>query len=61
MIPLILNPTKYINTPEFKSTIEYGTYLVVRKDGKIHTEIFNRSDWAYNHNSIEYFYLPKLI
>jgi len=31
---------------------EYGKYLVVRKDGKIHWETWNMSGWAYNNNSI---------
>jgi hypothetical protein len=52
-------PVKYINTPEHKATIEYGRYIVVRKDGKKHLETFNRTGWAYNHNSIVAYYLPK--
>ncbi len=56
----ILIPIQYIDTPDHKSTIEYGKYLVVRKDGKMHLETFNGSGWAYNHNSIAYYYLPKL-
>jgi len=55
-----LKPVKYINTPEFKKTIEYGRYLVVRKDGKKHLEIFNGTGWAYNNDSIIAFYLPKI-
>jgi hypothetical protein len=55
-----LKPTKYINTTEFKETIEYGRYLVVRKDGKKHLEIFNGTGWAYNNDSIIAFYLPKI-
>lgn len=30
-------------------------YLVCRKDGKIHWEVWNDSGWAYNENSIEWF------
>jgi hypothetical protein len=49
-----------MNTPEFKKTIEYGRYLVVRKDGKKHLETFNGTGWAYNNDSIIAFYLPKI-
>jgi hypothetical protein len=56
----ILKPVRYINTPEFKKTIEYGRYLVVRKDGKKHLETFNGTGWAYNNDSIIAFYLPKI-
>lgn len=58
--PPVLNPVKYIGTPEQKATILYGRYLVVRKGGKTHTETFNGTGWAYNNNAIEYFYLPKI-
>lgn len=54
----ILTPVKY--SDEHKSTIEYGKYLVVRKDGKKHFETFNGTGWAYNHKVIEYYYLPKI-
>ena len=57
MIPDTLIPVEYIGTPEQKKTIDYGKYLVVRKDGKTHLETFNGTGWAYNHNSIKYFYL----
>jgi len=30
----------------------YGRYLVMRKDGKVHWEVWNGSGWAYNENSI---------
>lgn len=50
----------YENTPEHKKTIEYGRYLVVRKDGKKHLEVFNNTGWAYNNNSIIAYYLPKI-
>lgn len=56
----ILKPIKYEPTPEHKSTIKYGRYLVVRKDGKKHLETFNGTGWAYNDNSIVYYYLPKI-
>lgn len=56
----ILKPIKYEPTPEHKSNIEYGRYLVVRKDGKKHLETFNGTGWAYNDNSIVYYYLPKI-
>jgi hypothetical protein len=39
--------------------LEYGKYIVVRKDGKKHIEIYNNTGWAYNNDSIKYFYLPK--
>jgi len=43
---------------------QYGTYLVCRKDGKTHLEVWNGCGFAYNNNSIEYWakYLtPKQI
>ena len=40
--------------------LEYGKYLVVRKDGKIHFEVYNGTGWAYNGKVIEQFYLPKI-
>lgn len=56
----ILIPVKYVDTPEHKATIEYGRYLVVRKDGKKHLETFNGTGWAYNHKVIVAYYLPKI-
>lgn len=53
-------PIEYLNTPEQKSAIGYGKYIVVRKDGKIHFETFNGTGWAYNNNVIIAFYLPKI-
>lgn len=53
-------PHKYLNTPEQRHYIEVGRYIVVRKDGNVHFEKFNGSGWAYNNNSIDYFYLPKI-
>jgi hypothetical protein len=37
--------------------IEYGKYLVCRKDGKIHFETWNGTGWAYNHNEIRFYAL----
>lgn len=56
----IMKPISYNNTVECKSKIEYGRYLVVRKDGKKHLETFNGTGWAYNNNSIVAYYLPKI-
>jgi hypothetical protein len=56
----ILKPIEYTNSIEQRKTIEYGRYLVVRKDGKKHLETFNGTGWAYNNNSIVAFYLPKI-
>ncbi len=39
---------------------ESGRYLIIRKDGKAHMEVWNGSGWAYNHNEIRWFYLPKI-
>jgi hypothetical protein len=58
--PPNLSPQEYTNTIEQRKSIEYGRYLVVRKDGKTHLETFNGSGWAYNHNEIRWFYLPKI-
>jgi len=59
--PKSLEPISYNKDNwDAKKEIEYGTYLVVRKDGKTHLETFNGSGWAYNENSIEYYYLPKI-
>lgn len=43
-----------------KQKLEYGKYLVIRKDGKVHFEVYNGTGWAYNENSITHFYLPKV-
>jgi hypothetical protein len=55
MKPEILTPIEFNN-----QKLEYGTYLIIRKDGKCHKEVYNGTGWAYNHKVIEYFYLPKL-
>jgi hypothetical protein len=55
-----LKPIEYTGNPDQKATIEYGRYLVVRKDGKKHLETFNGTGWAYNDNSIVAFYTPKI-
>lgn len=55
-----LTPVKYTKHPDQKNTIPSGRYLVVRKDGKKHMEVFNGSGFAYNDNDIEYFYIPKI-
>ncbi len=31
---------------------EYGRYFVMRKDGKVHWEVWNGTSWAYNEKSI---------
>jgi len=56
----ILTPVKYTGDVEQKKNIEYGRYLIVRKDGKKHLETFNGTGWAYNNNSIVAYYLPKI-
>lgn len=40
--------------PEDKSShpVGYGRYLVCRKDGKLHWEVWNGTGWAYNSKSI---------
>ena len=48
------NNNKWISYPTNKPT-EYGKYLVYRKDGKIHLEIWNNTGWAYNDKVIIYF------
>lgn len=55
MKPQILTPHEYKG-----EKLEYGRYLVIRKDGKTHLEVFNGSGWAYNHKVIQYYYLPKI-
>ena len=61
MKPETLTPQEYhSDNIEEKRQIGYGTYLVIRKDGKSHLETFNGSQFAYNDNSIKYYYLPKI-
>jgi hypothetical protein len=55
-----LTPIIYNNSTEQKQTIEYGKYLVVRKDGKKHFEVFNGTGFAYNNDDIVAFYQPKI-
>lgn len=55
-----LTPVLYDKNSTNKQLIEYGRYLVVKKDGKKFIEIFNTTGWAYNNNSIIAYYLPKL-
>lgn len=43
-----------------KQKLPYGKYLVVRKNGEIHFEVYNGTGWAYHENSITHFYLPKI-
>ena len=51
----------HFNIQEYsKQKLEYGKYLVMRKDGKIHFEVYNGLQFAYNDNSITHFYLPKV-
>lgn len=58
--PPILKPVKFTNSKEQRENMIYGHYLVIRKDGKCHKEIWNGTQWVYNNTEIEYFYLPKL-
>lgn len=57
MTPEILKPVKFSIEDKKLAT---GRYLVIRKDGKCHTEMYNGTGWAYNHKAIEYYYLPKI-
>lgn len=56
----LMNPVhstwvKYdFNDPSKRPAIP-DRYLVCRKDGKLHWEVWNGSGWAYNENSIEWF------
>lgn len=51
----ILYPLKY---PENKPVFA-RKYLVVRKDGKTHFEMWNGTGWAYNGNCILAYYNEK--
>ncbi len=55
MTPEILIPHEYKG-----EKLPYGSYLVIRKDGKTHLETYNGTGWAYNHKVIKYYYLPKI-
>lgn len=55
--PATLKPVKYDRN---NKNIQYGRYLVIRKDGKQHLETFNGTGFSYNDNSIEYYYAPKI-
>lgn len=33
---------------------KYGKYLICKKDGKIHWEVWNNTGWAYNHDEIRF-------
>lgn len=51
-------PIEFI--PKLSQPKKYGKYIVVRKDGKIHFEVWNGTGWAYNNNSITHFYKPAI-
>lgn len=46
--------------PDTLRPSKYGKYLVCRKDGNIHFEVWNGTGWAYNGNSIKYWMEVKL-
>lgn len=60
MKPVELKPKTFNYKQGGQFPSEYGTYLIIRYDGKCHLETWNGTGWAYNHKSIEYFYLPKI-
>jgi hypothetical protein len=37
----------------------YGKYNVKRKDGKVHSEVWNNTGWAYNDNVIVSWFNPS--
>lgn len=43
-----------------KPPLEYGRYLIIRRDGNTHLETWNGTGWAYNDVAIEFYYLPKI-
>ncbi len=58
-MPPTLHPILYDKTNN--RHLKYGgRYLIVRKDGKTHLETFNGTGFAYNDNSIKYYYLPPI-
>lgn len=50
--PIVLITKRY---PEEKPS-KSGRYLVIRKDGKTHLEVWNTSGWAYNNSVIIAFF-----
>ena len=46
------NWIKYAFENPFSHPLEYGSYIVHRKDGKVHLEIWNGAGWAYNEKVI---------
>lgn len=57
---MLLAPAELKLTQFTGQKLDYGRYLVVRKDGKMHLETYNGTGWAYNHTSIVSFYLPMI-
>lgn len=54
-------PEKLIKHKYNKDTkLDYGRYLVSRKDGKMHFEIFYGTGWSYNNDTINFYYLQKI-
>lgn len=53
-------PKSFTLKPYKGEKLEYGKYLVVREDGKIHFEIYNGTGWAYNHKVITHYYTPAV-
>lgn len=54
-------PPTYVAQPyKPNMDLETGRYLVVRKDGKTHKEMYNGTGFAYSNNNITHFYLPKI-
>ena len=54
----IFRPVRFHET--LSKPNDFGKYIVVRKDGKIHFETWNGTGWAYNQNSITHFYKPAI-
>jgi len=44
--------TKYDFYKKASRPPDYGRYFIMRKDGKVHWEVFNGTSFAYNDNSI---------
>ena len=51
-------PPIYTPYPYTGQKLECGKYLVMRKDGKTHFEVWNGTGWAYNEKVITHYYLP---